>query len=58
MSRDPFASYGLLLLLGCSMHLEQGLLLFVRGELAVVDEVLLVVVRIQEIQELGLLSLA
>ncbi len=35
------------------MGLEKGLLLFVRGDLAVLDEVLLVAVRIQAIRELG-----
>ncbi len=48
----------LLLLLGGSMRLEKGLLLFVRGDLAVLDEVLLVAVRIDAIRELGFLSLA
>ncbi len=40
------------------MRLEKGLLLSVRSNLAVLDEVLLVAVRIQEIRELEFLSLA
>ncbi len=40
------------------MRLEKCLLLFVRGDLAVLDEMLLVAVRIQAIRELGFLSLA
>ncbi len=40
------------------MRLKKGLLLLVRGDLAVLDEVLLVAVRIQAIRELGFLSLA
>ncbi len=47
-----------LLLLGGSMRLEKGLLISVRGDLAVLDEVLLVAVRIQVVRELGFLSLA
>ncbi len=47
----------LLLLLGGSMRLEKGLFFFVRGDLAVFNEVLLVAVRIQAIRELGFLSL-
>ncbi len=44
--------------LAALMRLEKGLLLFVRGDLAVFDEVLLVAVWIQAIRELGFLSLA
>ncbi len=47
----------LLLLLGCLMRLEKALLL-IRSDLAVLDEVLLVSVRIQAILELGFLFLA
>ncbi len=47
-----------ILLLGGSMSLEKGLFLFVRGDLAVLDEVLLVAVWIQAIRELRFLSFA
>ncbi len=40
------------------MRLGKGLLLFVIGDLAVFDEVLLVAVRIQAIREPGFLSIA
>ncbi len=69
ITQDDFARAGgaadslctlevLLLVLGGSMRLEKGLLLFVRGDPAVLDEVLLVAVRIQALRELRFLSLA